>query len=83
LTEVSTSSPTKIRRLIRYVVQDDAGKGSWHGDCAQESGEGVTMHKLFVSMTVTGLVCGYVAMLYAFIRMVVIIDHSYFLSLGM
>jgi hypothetical protein len=41
------------------------------------------MHKLFVSMTVTGLVCGYVAMLYAFIRMVVIIDHSYFLSLGM
>jgi hypothetical protein len=41
------------------------------------------MHKLLVSMTVAGLVCGYVAMLYAFIRIVAIIDHSYFLSLAM
>ena len=41
------------------------------------------MHKLFVSVTVAGLVCGYVAMLYALVRVLVHIDNSYFLSLAM
>ncbi|HEX9273041.1 MAG TPA: hypothetical protein VGA01_12585 [Candidatus Binatia bacterium] len=41
------------------------------------------IHRLFVSMTVAGLLCGYAAMLYALIRIVVLIDHSYFLSLAM
>jgi hypothetical protein len=41
------------------------------------------MHRLFVSMTVAGLLCGYMAMLYALMRIVVLIDHSYFLSLAM
>jgi hypothetical protein len=40
-------------------------------------------HRLMVSMTIAGLVCGYVAMLYAFMRIVVLIDHSYFRSLAM
>ena len=41
------------------------------------------MHRLFVSMMVAGFVCGYVAMLYGFIRIIILIDHSYFLSLAM
>jgi hypothetical protein len=45
--------------------------------------EGLFMHRLFVSMTVVGLFCGYMAMLYALMRMVALIDHSYFLSLAM
>jgi hypothetical protein len=45
--------------------------------------EGLTMNRLFVSMTIAGLVCGYMAMLYALVRIVVLIDHSYFLSLTM
>ena len=40
-------------------------------------------HKLFVSVTVAGLVCGYVALLYALIHIVIRIDHSYFQSLAM
>jgi hypothetical protein len=40
-------------------------------------------HSLLVSMTVAGLICCYVAMLYAFMRIVVLIDHSYFRSLAM
>jgi len=34
-------------------------------------------------MMITGLICGYVAMLYAMMRIVVLIDHSYFQSLAM
>jgi hypothetical protein len=45
--------------------------------------EGFMAHRLMVSMTIAGLVCGYVAMLYAFMRIVVLIDHSYFRSLAM
>jgi hypothetical protein len=41
------------------------------------------IHRLFVSMTVAGLLCGYMAMLYALMRIVVLIDHSYFVSLAM
>jgi hypothetical protein len=40
-------------------------------------------HKLFVSATVAGLVFGYVALLYVFIHIVVLIDRSYFQSLAM
>jgi hypothetical protein len=40
-------------------------------------------HRMLVSMTIAGLVCGYVAMLYAMMRIVVLIDHSYFQSLAM
>jgi hypothetical protein len=40
-------------------------------------------HRLLVSMTIAGLVCGYVAMLCAVMRIVVLIDHSYFRSLAM
>jgi hypothetical protein len=41
------------------------------------------MNRVFVSMTVVGLLFGYLAMLYALMRMLVLIDHSYFLSLAM
>jgi hypothetical protein len=40
-------------------------------------------YKMLVSMAIAGLVCGYVAMLYAMMRIVVLIDHSYFQSLAM
>jgi hypothetical protein len=40
-------------------------------------------YKMLVSMTIAGLVCGYVAMLYAMMRIVVLIDHSHFQSLAM
>jgi hypothetical protein len=49
----------------------------------QRNGGLFMMHRLFVSMTVAGLLCGYMAMLYALMRIVVLIDHSYFLSLAM
>jgi hypothetical protein len=45
--------------------------------------EFMIMQRLFVSMTVAGLLCGYMAMLYALMRIVVLIDHSYFVSLAM
>jgi hypothetical protein len=41
------------------------------------------MHKLFVSVTLAGLVCGYVAILYALIHTVVLLDNSYFQSPAM
>ena len=40
-------------------------------------------HRLIVSMMIAGLVCGYMAMLYAVMRIVILIDHSYFRSLAM
>jgi hypothetical protein len=41
------------------------------------------LHRLIVSMTVAGLVCGYAAVLYALMYMISLIDHSYFHSLAM
>ncbi|HEY7320268.1 MAG TPA: hypothetical protein VIE89_22080 [Candidatus Binatia bacterium] len=41
------------------------------------------MHRLFISMTIAGLFCGYVAMLYALMRIVMLVDHAYLLSLAM
>jgi hypothetical protein len=41
------------------------------------------LHRLIVSMTVAGLVCGYAAMLYALMYIISLIDHSYFQSLAM
>jgi hypothetical protein len=41
------------------------------------------LHRVIVSMTVVGLVCGYVAMLYALMHVIVLIDHSYFQSIAM
>ncbi len=41
------------------------------------------MHKLSVSVTIAGLVCGYVTLLYALIRILVLINNSYLLSLAM
>ena len=41
------------------------------------------MPRLFISMTIVGLLCGYVAMLYALMRILMLMDHSYFLSLAM
>ena len=41
------------------------------------------MHKMIVSAIIAGLLSGYFAMLYAFVRIVVLIDHSYLLSLAM
>lgn len=41
------------------------------------------MRKIFVSAVIAGLLCGYAAMLYAFVRIVVLIDHSYLISLAM
>ena len=40
-------------------------------------------HKLVISLTIAGLVCCYVAMLAAFINILVKVDHAYFLSLAM
>jgi hypothetical protein len=45
--------------------------------------EGSMTHRLLISMTITGLICGYVAMLYALMRIVVLVDHTYFQSLAM
>jgi hypothetical protein len=41
------------------------------------------MRKVIVSAIITALLGGYVAMLYAFVRAVVLINHSYLLSLAM
>jgi hypothetical protein len=41
------------------------------------------MHKMIVAATIAGLLCGYAAMLYAFIYIAVLIDRSYLLSLAM
>lgn len=41
------------------------------------------MRKLSVSVTIAGLVCGCVALLYALIRILVLINNSYLLSLAM
>ena len=40
------------------------------------------MHKVVVSAIIAALLGGYVAMLYAFIRVVVLINHSYLLGLA-
>jgi hypothetical protein len=50
---------------------------------ARQEPEVFMTHRMLVSMTIAGLVCGYVAMLYAMMRIVVLIDHSYFQSLAM
>jgi hypothetical protein len=41
------------------------------------------MHKMIVSAIVAGLLGGYIAMLYAFIHIVALIDHSYIMSAAM
>jgi hypothetical protein len=41
------------------------------------------MHKMFVSAVIAGLLGGYVAMLYGLVQIVVLINHSYLLSLAM
>jgi hypothetical protein len=41
------------------------------------------MHKMIVSAIIAALLGGYVAMLYAFVRVVVLINDSYLLSLAM
>jgi hypothetical protein len=40
------------------------------------------MHKMRVSAVIAGLLGGYVAILYALVRIIVVIDHSYLLSLA-
>jgi hypothetical protein len=40
-------------------------------------------YKLLASVTVAGFVCGYIAMLYAIIHIIVLTDKSYFQSLAM
>jgi hypothetical protein len=40
------------------------------------------MHRVFVSMKVGGLICGYLAMLYGFMHILILINHSYLLSLA-
>jgi hypothetical protein len=41
------------------------------------------LHRMIISVTVAGLICRYVAMLYALMQTIVLIDHSYFQSLAM
>ena len=41
------------------------------------------MHKLLASMTITGMICEYTAMLYALIHILVLFNQSYLLSLAM
>jgi hypothetical protein len=41
------------------------------------------LHKMIVSTIVTGFLLGYVAMLYAFIHVLVLINQSYLLTLAM
>ncbi len=41
------------------------------------------VEKLLFAVTIVGVFCGYVALLYALISVIVSIDHSYFLSLAM
>ena len=40
------------------------------------------MHKMIVSAIVAGLLGGYIAMLYALVHIVVLIDRSYLMSLA-
>ena len=40
------------------------------------------IHKMIVSAIIAGLLGGYIAMLYAFVRVVVLINHSYLLGLA-
>jgi hypothetical protein len=41
------------------------------------------IHKMIVSAIIAGLLGGYIAMLYAFIRIVALIDHSFLMSAAM
>jgi hypothetical protein len=41
------------------------------------------IHKMIVSGIIAGLLGGYIAMLYAFVHIVVLIDHYYLLSSAM
>jgi hypothetical protein len=41
------------------------------------------IHKMIVPAIVAGLLGGYIAMLYAFIHIVALIDHSYIMSAAM
>ena len=41
------------------------------------------IHKMIVSAIIAGLLGGYIAILYAFIYIVALIDHSYLLSSAM
>jgi hypothetical protein len=41
------------------------------------------IHKIIVSAIVAGLLGGYIAMLYAFIHILALIDHSYLMSSAM
>jgi hypothetical protein len=41
------------------------------------------IHKMIVSAIVAGLLGGYIAMLYAFIHIVAVIDHSHLMSAAM
>jgi hypothetical protein len=41
------------------------------------------IHKMIVSAIIAGLLCGYIAMLYAFVHIVVVIDRSYLMSFAM
>jgi len=41
------------------------------------------MHKMIVSAIIAAFLGGYVAMLYAFVRVIVLINDSYLLSLAM
>jgi hypothetical protein len=41
------------------------------------------IHKMIVTAIVAGLVSGYIAMLYAFVHIVALIDHSYLMSAAM
>jgi hypothetical protein len=41
------------------------------------------MYKMIVSTIVAGCLGGYVAMLYALVQVVVVLNHSYLLSLAM
>jgi len=40
------------------------------------------MHKIMVSAVIAGLLGGYVAILYTLVRIIVVINHSYLLSLA-
>jgi hypothetical protein len=41
------------------------------------------IQKMIVSAIIAGLLGGYIALLYAFVRTVALIDHSYFVSSAM
>ena len=54
-----------------------------HGCDQNLNGGDFMMSKLFVSATIAGLVGAYLAMLYAIIHIIVLVDASYFQSLAM